>query len=197
MSSGRNNTSPPDIQNNITGNQNNVERDQYNAAGDLHIHNYPANPATSSNPQTLPGVWQWYYRDNDCYQPTISLRHDAEGVAVIVSSRADIANDVYKYLKSHKLDLDILVVTNTDDPEKPVGLPPDSPDNWREIVSRFKEALAYVKKKGSRPVHFFCIGPIAMGIALGVSVGNRHNLYIYHWQNDDYHLVYEVKSGLA
>lgn len=175
--------------------------DQLNAGRDINIHHHyaPAEPTASGNApktQTLEGVWQWYDQGDGLYDQQLNLRRHAEGIAILVSVRTNVVRDVSDYLRKSKVDADLVVVTNNDSPEQISGLNPDQPEDWIVVVNRFKKLLSYVKEKGSRPIHFFCIGPVALAFALGVKGGgNQHNIFVYQWQGDAYYLIYTFKAG--
>lgn len=190
-----------DTTNNVAGTQNNVENDQHNAGRDITIHHHYA-PAVSPTPdspvktQTLEGVWQWYDQGEGLYDPQLNLHSNTDGVAIVVSVRANVVRDVSAHLRKNKIDADLIVVTNNSSPEHISGLSLGQPGDWMVVVNRFKELLSYVKGKGSRPIHFFCVGPVALAFALGVKGGgNRHNIFVYQLQGDAYYLIYEFKAG--
>lgn len=119
-------------------------------------------------------------------------------VAIVLDINNRIVANVDSYLKSQKIDADMIVVTNdpsySDEIEQ---LDITKPADWADLVREFKAHSQKIKRlAGDAKVHIFMAVPVPLAFGLGAVWGTVDDATVYHWQNKTYYPVMEVGRGL-
>ena len=125
-------------------------------------------------------VWQW--RPSSGFAKKLAVEHD--DTAIVFPLNGSITPQVHGFIHDElHLEWDIFVITNAPHPRQTERLP-TSVEVWEGIVASFKSLLAYLKEQGSKRIHIFFNGPVALAFALGATAGyNQHNLYFYQYDS--------------
>ncbi len=127
-----------------------------------------------------------------------TLRTTKSDVAILVDINRRLLSDVGTYLDKHKIDADIIIITN--DPTYSGNikfLSPSDNDEWRELVQEFSTAMNGIKRTvGSAHLHIFLSTPLPLAFALGAVWGTVDEATIYHWENNTYWPVMPISRDL-
>lgn len=119
-------------------------------------------------------------------------------VALVLDINNRIVANVDSYLKSQKIDADMIVVTNDPSYSDEIGqLDINKPAEWADLVREFKAHSQKIKRlAGDAKVHIFMAVPVPLAFGLGAVWGTVDDATVYHWQNKTYYPVMEVGRGL-
>jgi len=119
-------------------------------------------------------------------------------VAIVLDINNRIVANVESFLKSKKMDADMIVITN--DPsysDEIAQLNIERPEDWAELAREFKMHTQKIKRfVGDAKVHIFLAVPVPLAFGLGAVWGTVDDATVYHWQNKTYHPVMEIGRGL-
>lgn len=119
-------------------------------------------------------------------------------VAVVVDIARRSLRDVEKYLVKHKLDANLIVVTN--DPtygSQSKMLDENKPEDWEEMVREFNTAINAIKHAvGAVKIHFFMSVPLPVAFGMGTVWGTVDQAQVYHWNGEAYKPVLSIHRGL-
>jgi hypothetical protein len=120
-------------------------------------------------------------------------------VAILVDINRRSMTDVATYLDEHKIDADLIIITN--DPaykSKTILLDPDDQDEWTEIVREFSTTMDGIKYNlGGARLHIFLSTPGALAFALGAVRGLvDESTIVYHWEKQTYFPVVQLSRQL-
>jgi len=119
-------------------------------------------------------------------------------VAIVLDINNRIVANVESFLKSKKMDADMIVITN--DPsysDEIAQLDIERPEDWAELAREFKMHTQKIKRfVGDAKVHIFLAVPVPLAFGLGAVWGTVDDATVYHWQNKTYHPVMEIGRGL-
>ena len=119
-------------------------------------------------------------------------------VALLVDINQRMLQKVAQYLDEHKIDADLLVITNDPSYGPSVKfLNPENPEEWEDIVREFCAAWGAVKRKiGGAHVHIFLSTPLPLAFGCGAVWGTVEEATVYHYQNNTYYPVLRISRGL-
>lgn len=125
---------------------------------------------------------------------TLSKKH----VAIVLDINNRIVANVDTFLKSKKIDADMIVITNDPSYSDEIGqLDIEKPEEWADLARDFKTHSQKIKRLvGDAKVHIFLAVPVPLAFGLGAVWGTVDDAVVYHWQNKTYHPVMEVGRGL-
>lgn len=119
-------------------------------------------------------------------------------VAVVVDISRRSLRDVERYLVTHSLDADLIIITN--DPKygpQPKPLDEDNPQAWLEIVQEFNVGINAIKHQlGAVHLHIFLAVPVALAFGLGAVLGTVDRATVYHWNQSEYRRVLETTRNI-
>ena len=103
-------------------------------------------------------------------------------VAVAVQVSMHISESVKAFLEKSSIDANLVLVTNSKDPNELVPLDDFNPEEWRDIVCNFNRTLDRLERAAeAKTFHMFLAAPSALTIALGTALSKHRHAYIYNW----------------
>jgi hypothetical protein len=127
----------------------------------------PRHKKVSGRPGAVKKVWQW--RPGNGFARKLAAEHD--DAAIVFPLNGPITPQVHNFIHDElHLEWDIFVITNAPHPHEVERLP-TSVEAWEGIVASFKSLLAYLKEQGSKRIHLFFNGPVALVFTLGATAG--------------------------
>jgi|CXWL01.1.fsa_nt_gi hypothetical protein len=129
-------------------------------------------------------------------QDDIQITKPDVAIVVDISRRALV--DVARFLKSQKIDADIVLVTNDPSYDAQVKfLNPESEEEWNEITLEFKSLMNRIKRtSGGRRVHIFLSAPAPLVFAMGAVWGTVDEASVYHWEHNTYNKVIAISRKI-
>jgi NACalpha-BTF3-like transcription factor len=126
-----------------------------------------------------------------------NLDISSDDIAIVVDIAQPILENVGVYLKEHKIDADVVLVTNREKySDKPLFLKLDETE-WEKVVSDFVDIMYEVRRSSAgRKIHIFSSAPVPISFAIGAMWGTVQNATLYHWQDDAYHAVIRVRRDI-
>lgn len=119
-------------------------------------------------------------------------------VAIVLDINNRIVANVDSFLKTKKIDADIIVITN--DPsysDEIAQLDIEKPEEWADLARDFKTHSQKIKRLvGDAKVHIFLAVPVPLAFGLGAVWGTVDDAVVYHWQNKTYYPVMDIGRGL-
>jgi hypothetical protein len=123
---------------------------------------------------------------------------EKKDVAVVVDIARRSLRDVEKYLVEHKIDANLIVVTN--DPlygSQTKMLDENKPDDWEEMIKEFNTAINAIKHAvGAVNIHIFMSVPLPVAFGMGAVWGTVDRARIYHWNSEVYKPVLNISRNL-
>lgn len=121
-----------------------------------------------------------------------------KNVAIVVDINNRIVANVEAFLKSKKLDADMIVITNDASYSDEIGqLDVRKPKEWQALAQEFKTHSQKIKRLvGGATVHIFMAVPVPLAFGLGAVWGTVDDAIVYHWQNSTYHPVMKIERSL-
>ncbi len=140
----------------------------------------PPQKKANPRPGVIKRVWQW--RLDGGFDKKLQVEHD--DTAIVFPINGPITPQVHNFVYNElHLEWDIFVVTNAPHPRQTERLP-TSVEAWEEMVASFKRLLEFLKEHGSKRIHLFFNGPVALAFALGATAGyNQYSLYFYQYDS--------------
>ncbi len=119
-------------------------------------------------------------------------------VAIIVDINNRIVANVEVFLKSKKIDADLIVITNDSSYSDEIKqLDISQPKEWQELAREFKTHSQKIKRLvGDAKVHIFMAVPLPLAFGMGAVWGTVDDATVYHWQNKTYHPVMKIERSL-
>jgi hypothetical protein len=121
-----------------------------------------------------------------------------DNVVILVDINRRMVVDVTKYLDMHKIDADLVIITNDStygSAIKPLDV--NKPEEWESIVRDFMGATDKIKRMaGGRNIHIFLSTTLTLAFALGSVWGTIDEATIYHWEGMTYFPVMKISRSL-
>lgn len=103
-------------------------------------------------------------------------------VAIAVQINMFIAQQVKEYLEKHKIDANMILITNSKDARRTSYLDNNKPEEWREVINDFVEEIRNTERAmGATTFYLFMATPAALAMALGCALGRQRRAYLYNW----------------
>lgn len=126
-----------------------------------------------------------------------NLDISSDDIAIVVDIAQPILENVGAYLQAHKIEADVVLVTNREKySDKPLFLKLDEAE-WEQVVRDFVDIMYEVRRSSAgRKIHIFSSAPVPISFAIGAMWGTVQNATLYHWQDDNYHPVVHVRRDI-